>query len=426
MRALRVTALRLTQEKFAERIGYTTSGVAKWERSTDDRPVRGESAQDLDTALSQLDQEQRARFDAALEESEDPLPIARRALAPPGKTALQEVDDVKRREFGKLTATAVLAITLPSNHSRIGMSDARRLMEDVDALVEADQNSGGAALVAFAANHLAKAKERLLTGVFDDRSGCAFTQATGELAVLTGWLAYDADQQALARSCYADAMALGAEADNPELIAHTCLYAANQSIALVRSGDGGSLHRALQLIDRARDLMRGRPPGRIHALIAVREAQARGLLGDREAFDRAIATAWRELEYAVQYEPLESVPQWLRFVTYSEVADHEARGYADVGDLGHAFELYCAAMQHPAGVRNATGIRAWCAATRVGLGDLDGALEDGIAVLTDLSTVSSTRVLRALEPVHTAAGQSDAGAHFRALYDALDQKAITA
>jgi hypothetical protein len=306
------------------------------------------------------------------------------------------------------------------------MNDARRLMDDVAALDQADQQSGGAGLVSFAARHLEQAKERLLTGAFDDRSGCAFTQATGELAVLTGWLAYDADQQELARRCYADAMALGAEADNPELIAHTCLYAANQSIALVRSGDGGSLHRALQLIDRARDLMRGRPPGRIHALIAVREAQARGLLGDREAFDRAIATAWRELEYAVEYEPLESVPQWLRFVTHSEVADHEARGYSDVGNLGHAFELYCAAMQHPAGPRNATGIRAWCASTRVGLGDLNGALEDGMAVLMNLSTVSSTRVLRALKPVHAAAVQSDAGADFLALYNSLDQKAITA
>ncbi|MFF3570019.1 helix-turn-helix domain-containing protein [Nocardia jiangxiensis] len=53
VRALRVVALRLTQEKFAERVGYSAAAVGKWERATSERPVRGESAQDLDTLLAQ-------------------------------------------------------------------------------------------------------------------------------------------------------------------------------------------------------------------------------------------------------------------------------------------------------------------------------------------------------------------------------------
>ncbi|WP_268929627.1 helix-turn-helix domain-containing protein [Nocardia coffeae] len=433
VRALRVVALRLTQEKFAERAGYSAAAVGKWERATSERPVRGESAQDLDTVLAQLDPEQRARFRSAVDIlDDDGAKHARSATSPPRAVRGEYRDgqkadgDVKRREFGKLTATTALAITLPGNHNRIGMSDAQRLSDDIDALDKADQQSGGAVLVDFAVQHLGKAKERLLTGVFADRSGRAFTTATGELSVLTGWLAYDSDRQALAQSCYADAMALGVEAGDTELIAHTCLYAANQAISLVRSGRGGSLHRALQLIDRARDLMRGRPPGRIHALIAIREAQARGLLGELQAFERAVATAHRELECAVQYEPLEAVPQWLRFVTHSEVADHEARGYADIGKLGRAVELYCAAMQHPAAPRNITNIRAWSAATRAALGDINGALEEGMTVLADLSTVSSTRTLRHLEPVRTAAARAGVGADFRAAYDSLDQKVITA
>jgi hypothetical protein len=182
----------------------------------------------------------------------------------------------------------------------------------------------------------------------------------------------------------------------------------------------------LQLTDRSRDLMRGRPPGRIHALIAVREAQAYGLLGDRMAFGRAVATAWRELEQALQFEPLEEVPQWLRFVTYSEIADHEARGYADMGDLRRSVDLYATAVGRPAGVRNATIVRAWSAATRARLGDISGALEHGFPALLHLSAIASTRTLSRLEPVRTAVDRSPAGADFRDLYDALTQKAITA
>jgi transcriptional regulator with XRE-family HTH domain len=107
VRALRVTALRLTQEKFAERIGYTASGVAKWERATHDRPVRGDSAQDLDTALARLNPEQKARFDAAVSEQDDPVQgDTRSGASPPGNPTDTQEDGVNRREFG----TAMLGL----------------------------------------------------------------------------------------------------------------------------------------------------------------------------------------------------------------------------------------------------------------------------------------------------------------------------
>ncbi|WP_157172889.1 helix-turn-helix domain-containing protein [Nocardia exalbida] len=439
VRALREVGLRMTQEEFAEKVGFQTATVQKWEqKATTERPVEGRSAEALDTVYDCLEPAQRERFWHQLagipsQTAGHPVPGSTETIqsepanAGDGAVGLhvREVeDDVKRREFNKLATVGAVAVFIPDSFGRIGMSDVQRLSADVDALDQEDQRTGGAQLVGLAVEKLTHALDRLQTGVFDSTTGSAFTKATGELAVLAGWLAYDADRHRLARRCFADAMALGTEANDDDLIAHTCLYAANQSSSLARAGRGGSPHKALQLADRARTLMRGRPPGRIHALIAVREAQAYGVLGDRMAFGRAIATAWRELDQAMQSEPLEEVPQWLRFVTYSEIADHEARGYADIGDLRLSVELYAAAVDHPAAMRNATIVRAWSAATRARLGDITGALEHGFPALSELSAIASTRTLRRLEPVRTAVDRSPAGAEFRELYDSLTQTAV--
>ncbi|NQE89997.1 hypothetical protein [Nocardia terpenica] len=336
-----------------------------------------------------------------------------------------EVDEnVKRRDFGKLAAGTAIAL-LAGNVGRIGTSDVQRLLNGVDVLYQEDWRIGGASLVNFAVDQLARAKAMLDTCAYDTTIGNAFTSAAGELAVLAGWLAYDADRHPLARRCYADALALGTEADDNNLIAHACLNSANQSVALSRDGTGSPFH-ALKLVSRARDLLRGRPPGRIHALVAVREAQAYGVLGDRTAFARAIATAWREMDHAVRFEPIDECPLWLRFMNDSEVGSHEARGYGDIGDLTRSVELYGATADELSSARNATNLRAWSAATRAQAGDISGALEEGLPVLDDLAEVASTRTLRVLEPIRIAVDQLAAGSDFRDQFDALTQKAITA
>ena len=59
------------------------------------------------------------------------------------------------------------------------------------------------------------------------------------------------------------------------------------------------------------------------------------------------------------------------------------------------------------------------------MGDVAGAVEVGISVLNELTTVSSTRTLRVLEPLRHLAGRVPAGDGFRDQFDALTQKAIT-
>ncbi|WP_282775782.1 hypothetical protein [Nocardia sp. CC201C] len=437
VKTLRKVALRMTQAQFADDLGWDVKTIQKWEqRATVDRPVVGESAESLDTALARLDPVQLERFRLAL------AAAPRVADGHPGRDGIEPVgavsespsagelgmyawevdDDVRRREFGKLAALGAVTM-LAGEHDRLGASDVRRLLHGVDTLEHEDQLSGGAALVDFAVEQLARAKHKLDTCAYDTATGDAFTSATGQLAVLAGWLAYDADRHPLARRCYADALALGTEADDADLIAHTCLYAANQSIALSRAGAGSPYH-ALKLVHRARDLMRGRPPGRIHALIAIREAQAYGVVGDHTAFGRTLATAWREMDAAAQYEPIDECPQWLRFVSHSEIAGHEARGYGDLGETSRSVELYSAAAAEQTSPRNAMNLHAWSAASRAQVGDVTGAVAEGLPVLASLGEVSSTRTLRVLEPVRRTVEPLAVGSEFCGRFDALAQKAI--
>ncbi|MEV0367878.1 hypothetical protein [Nocardia fusca] len=57
VRALRTAALRETQEEFAEHTGYVLATIRKWHRATWGLPVRGRSAEALDTILRALDDE---------------------------------------------------------------------------------------------------------------------------------------------------------------------------------------------------------------------------------------------------------------------------------------------------------------------------------------------------------------------------------
>ncbi|WP_280231864.1 helix-turn-helix domain-containing protein [Nocardia cyriacigeorgica] len=413
VRALRDAALRMTQEQFAEQIGWSVATVRKWERATESRPVRGQRAADLDTWLAKLSPEQMRRFTLAVSAVRSPVP----AGLPPGVGVAGEEEDVNRRQFGQLAA---LVATVPAwNPNRIGMADVDRLNAFTSELGAMDQMVGGANLLPTAIDALARAQDLLHAGLFDDRTGRAWMSAVGELAVKTGWLAYDADRPGLARRCYADAMSLASAAGDDDLTVHASLNAALQAIHSARSGESSPSY-AHMLVQRAGDLVRRRPPGRIHALIAARQAAAYGVAGDCHGVARAMSTAWREIDSAEAYEPAEECAPWLRFVTHSEVRGHEARALADSGRHGHALRLYEVAAAEPASARNAALATAWYAAALARSGDTSGAIDAARPVLDALEgSVASPRTVRVLEPIRVAAGAHSAGEEFRTRFDAL-------
>ncbi|BDU07795.1 hypothetical protein FMUBM48_40580 [Nocardia cyriacigeorgica] len=427
--------MRMTQERFAERVGYEPPTIRKWERATAARPVRGESAEALDSVLAGLDAEQLARFQAVVGGGFGALDVL--AIGPatgasgdsletgiPTGALEVEVDEMKRREFGIFCGAAVVGpvMNLSVSGGRIGVSDAARLLAEVDTLAEREQVVGGGALVKQAVVGLNRAKAALEACEFTERAGKAYMSAVGELATIAGWLAFDADMHELARRCYREAFALAGESGDDQLTVHLCLNVANQVVALSRTGQAHP-HRALGLVERASELTRKQPPGRVHALMAAREAQSYSVLGDRSGFGRAIATAWRELEHAMEHERFDECPLWLRFVTATEVRCHEAAGIGALGDLRKSLELSSDLALEHSGARNSAAYRAGWAAALARVGDVETAVKQGLEVLVDLErSVSSPRTLRNLEPVRRAAeGRSDD--EFNRRFDDLVQQA---
>jgi hypothetical protein len=426
-----VTALRAamrprhTQVQFAERIGCTIEAVGKWEQRGAAITLRPKYADCMDTQLARLSPDERAIFQAALNASLPDRPM----IADTGQSATQhpviEDDDVNRREsLGAIAGLSVLAAgdAMPGKAlTRIGVSDAARVQAETDRLEREDQHVGGGFLLRQAQRSLEQAKMLLEIGEFTSESGPAFMSATGNMAVLVGWSAYECENHSLARRCFADALSLANLADDDELTVHACLYAALQSNRLARQGIG-SPYYTLRLTERARDLTHGLPSGRIHALIAVREASAFAILGDRAAFSRQIASAWREMDCGAQFEPLEECPVWLRFMSHGEVRFQEARGIDDLGQTGNAISVYADAIQREAGIRNAVNYQAQLAAALAGIGDTSNAVAEGMAVLDRLEgAISSARTLRDLAAVRSAVhdDRHSTAADFRHRHDQL-------
>ncbi|MEU8895611.1 hypothetical protein [Nocardia sp. NPDC048505] len=401
VRALREIALRKGLEPFALMAGVGESTVRKWERATQERPVKGESAELLDTVLAKLTDDQLARFRAAMEEA-GLMAVSAEPVVSPERG---EEAEVKRRQFGFAAGAALLASSFAPSDT--GLGDARLLAQSASKLEQREQVIGGMTLLEEAVGLLRIAENRIETGTFEERAGREYLSATGTLALIAGWLAYDADMHDLARNCYYEAFSMANQAGNDELTVQSCLYLAHLTIHLGRTGRADP-HRALNLVSRARDLTRGRPPGRLHALIATREAQAQAVIGDAAAFGKAVATAWRELDFALSHEAADECPYWIRFVTATEVRFQEARGFGDLGKVKKSADLSGGLALEHAGARNTANYRAGWAASLVKVGDITGAVEQGLLVLEDLEkSVSSPRTLRELQPVRAAARDSE-------------------
>ncbi|MGN2638544.1 hypothetical protein ACWEKT_20275 [Nocardia takedensis] len=414
-------ARRMSLLEFSAHLGVSPRIVSVWEAkgaAITPRPVNQAA---LDRSLSRLDPDERARFLEVMPDDTGTLTEARSAVSghPGGALMSPEEDEMRRRTFGTL---AVAAATTSFTSVHVGATDVARI-EEINAQLERDlQQSGGAPLVERAAAALDAGLALVENGTYSQSVGRRLMCAVGDLATQTGWLAYDADLHALARKCFTEARSLAGTVDHDWLTAYTCLTAALQPVSLARTGIG-SASRALPLVARAADAMRRQPPSRIHALIAVREAAALGVLGDADGFGRAITTAWRELERAEQHESPEDCPAWLRFVGPQEIRGHEARGCADVGRSKAAVALFDLAVAEDASPSNRVNAAAWAAKARAQIGELDGALEGALPVLDQLEySVTSPRTLKVLGPVRQALQSLPAAAEFRARFDALTSK----
>ena len=252
-------------------------------------------------------------------------------------------------------------------------------------------------------------------GIYTSAVGLDLQAITAELASCAGFIAYDAADQAAARHLFTEAALLAGSTGDPLLIAHSLALLAMQcnSLATV-TGRKGLAREALRYLDQASQVARHEPSPKVHTIIAMRRAAASALTGDETAARAGIVAARREMDRGEH----PSDPHWAGFVTPTEVTAHEALSWMHLGQHAKAAGALRAVLSDdrlPA--RNRTFYQARLAGVLSAAGDVDEAVNEGVAVLPALEgPVRSARTVNLLKPVRQSARQDS---EFAVRFDAI-------
>lgn len=263
VRALRNIALRVTQEEFAEILGFTAAVVCKWECRRETITLSGRYAAGMDTILRRLDESQLARFEAALsgggphavkavdlETFEDPTDIARRVQS------ITELD-------ADGDAVAIFSLAVDDVVDRYELEGPRRLAPgviasrlQVEAMLQRRRNP---------------IQLRQLYGV------------AGRLSGVLGYMAVNRGRFAHAKMYCREAFAIGQLLDDTDLQAWV---RGTESFCAYYQGDyAAAVRLAYQGLDLA-----GRGPQAIR-LYSNGLARALGKVGDTAGVEAAIEAA---------------------------------------------------------------------------------------------------------------------------------------
>ncbi len=322
--------------------------------------------------------------------------------------AFQGVDvvDIDRRGFTPLAGGLVASAVLPAP-VRVDRAHVRYLQSTLIRLRTQDDIVGGGALLSQALRHFAHARRMLDESDHTAAIGRELLVVAADLGIDSAWLAYDANNQPLARRVYGEAALLADSAGDSAQRAYLYANMVQQSVYLARhTGRQDYAREALRFADCATDAARYEPSPALHALIALRQALAHAQLGDEVAFRSAVTTARRELDRG----PHDADSLRTRFVSHSEITGYEAMARAQLGAPAQAVRLYHVVLDDTArSRRDQAYYRALLAGTLVAAGDPAQAISHGLMILPDLgTTLTSVRVLRELRPVREAAGAAGA------------------
>jgi transcriptional regulator with XRE-family HTH domain len=226
----------------------------------------------------------------------------------------EEVSESKRRDVLGISLAAILPDVLPTP-SRVGMKDVEDVADRTFALEEWDRRSGGLSTRHLAFGELRSAVD-LTRSSMGPRVRDRLCGQIANLADLAAWSAFDAGQNAPARSTFGLGIAAAREAGDDGLLCHVSTGLARQEIAERRPGD------ALALAD----IAMGNVPLSALAMIAAVKAQAYAVQGDEAEVMRQIALA--ESIYS-RVTDLRSEPRWMWYFT-----EHKLHG-----ETGHALYL---------------------------------------------------------------------------------------
>jgi transcriptional regulator with XRE-family HTH domain len=292
-------AQRVSLGKLAEQISRTKGHLSRVERGEDDREVTPALVRDYERALGVT-------------------------VAATGRADIKRVtharetvpfDPMRRRTLITWGATAPLATSLGAVTSgdgrqmgRVGVTDVDRLRRATVRLHSLDQQHGGDMLWQAAAALVRDGYAMLEHGTYKGDVGTALLKATGRAQICAGWLAFDAGCHDVARVSYADALALGEQADDAQIKTRALANLAFQGNVL------GRPREALRFAEAAEQAASA--PGESPHLPAVpqlRHAIASALTADERGAGGAIARARTVLE-----EDDATAEEWSAFLRPAE------------------------------------------------------------------------------------------------------------
>jgi hypothetical protein len=211
---------------------------------------------------------------------------------------------------------------------RIEVDDLPQLRRQMTRLVEIDNQFGGGDIAKTGVRLFKYLHHRLGTGSHDPAIRKDLVAITGEVAEITGWLAYDADDQQLVRRMNNEAL-------------HFSRLAGDSSIELLTL-QNASMHadflgRWTEALDIADSVLDGRYEltSRLKALFLVRKARALALGGDQSAL---------RLMHQARSLHADGVsdrdPAWAWWVDERELSWHEAMCRAALGDSTSARDSF--------------------------------------------------------------------------------------
>jgi tetratricopeptide (TPR) repeat protein len=211
----------------------------------------------------------------------------------------------------------------------VGRGDVEAVREMTQAFSRIDQRRGGGHARTTVVRYLTVDVAAYLRGRFpDERVRREMFTAAGELAYLSGWMAFDNAEHADAQQSFTAAVKLAAEADDPPLAGHVLRAMAHQAVDL------GHPRPALELAAASMDGRRyALATPRERALFGVVHARALAAAGDKRAAATALNRAEDDLAAA---GPGDEEPGRVFFFGEASLAHETACTLRDTGDLAGA------------------------------------------------------------------------------------------
>jgi transcriptional regulator with XRE-family HTH domain len=242
--------------------------------------------------------------------------------------------DALRHNAGAALDSAARGNVLTTAGARsVGRADLEAVRDMVSIFSRVDQRRGGGHARTAVVQYLTSDVARYLRGHFaDDQVRREMFSAASELAYLSGWMAFDNAEHALAQHYFAEAVTLALEADDPPMAGHVLRAMAHQAVDL------GNARQALDLATASMDGQRyALASPRERALFGVVYARSLAATGQKRAAATALIAAETDLAAA---GPGNEEPDRVFFFGEASLAHETACALRDTGDLPGAVQEF--------------------------------------------------------------------------------------